>query len=370
MARNIIKSNIAAVAVQNADQAFNTIASAPDGVPLRLYMGVQGLNYSIGLNHQGLKQVGSQEFVSNEIMQQPDVELEISYLAQPALSNELYGKFVSESALEIYSKFINLFSGTAEKSTNFYVFIDPNQDSDMLDSLTFDETLIDLTGCNAIAFGNCYPTTYGISYGIGDLPVVSTNYICSNVLFENVTGTSMQLPAINLTGGNNDNVSFCALEFEANTTDDSTPVLVNPTDAQSSVTLQNIQVGGQPLSGVYLVQAVNMSVDLSRVSNYGLGNDFAYGRKATLPANGSFSVSSLVSGLESGVLTGLLGSESGYDFQLVLASGSKKMAYQIEDAKLTSYSYSLPLNNQMTFDADFSFEVTETKGLKLSGTAS
>jgi len=368
MARNIIKSNIAAVAAQNADQAFNTITSDPDGVPLRLYMGVQGLNYSIGLNHQGLKQVGSQEFVSNEIMQQPDVELGVSYLAQPALSNEYNGKFVSETA--IYGKFNNLFSGTAEKSTNFYVFIDPNQDSNMLDSLTFDETLIDLTGCDAIAFGNCYPTTYGISYGIGDLPIVSTNYICSNVLFENVTGTSMQLPAINLTGGNNDNVSFCKLEFEDNTTDDSAPVLVNPTDTQSSVTLQNIQVGGQLLSGVYLVQAVNMSVDLPRVSNYGLGNDFAYERKATLPANGSFSVSSLVSGLESGVLTGLLGSESGYDFQLVLASGSKKMAYQIEDAKLTSYSYSLPLNNQMTFDADFSFEVTETKGLKLSGTAS
>jgi hypothetical protein len=43
------------------------------------------------------------------------------------------------------------------------------------------------------------------------------------------------------------------------------------------------------------------------------------------------------------------------------------MIYQIEDARLVSYNYSMPVNNQMAFDAEFSFEVTETKGLKLSG---
>ena len=44
-------------------------------------------------------------------------------------------------------------------------------------------------------------------------------------------------------------------------------------------------------------------------------------------------------------------------------------AESIEDAKLISCNYSMPVNNQMTFDAEFSFEVTETKGLKFSGTS-
>ena len=358
MARNIIKSNNVAVAVQNGTNFSTT------NLTIDLYTLVQGYNYSVQFSHQGLKQVGSQDLVSNKTMQQPDVTLGFSYIPEPTMYNEAYGLFTPRS-LPI-NNFINMFSGALELDTNFYLLICPNQEDDALTQMSFDETPMDLTGWDAIAFGNCFPTTYGLTYGVGTLPIVSTTYICSNVVFENLTGTSMVMPAVDLTGGNNDNVGRCLFQIDG---DHTNPPIVNPTDAQSSVTLQNLQVGGQPISGTHFIQAVDMSVDLPRVSNYGLGNDFAYGRKAQLPANGKFSVSSLVSGLEGGILTGVLGSESDYDFQLVLASGSQKMIYQVEDAKLTSYSYSMPVNNQMTFDAEFSFEITETKGLKLSGTA-
>tara|TARA_R100000008_G_scaffold86790_2_gene81616 strand:- start:187 stop:1281 length:1095 start_codon:yes stop_codon:yes gene_type:complete len=362
MARDIIKSNIAAVAVNHgSSDAFSTSA-----LGLRLYMGVKDFNYSIQLPRQNLKQVGSQELAFNGMVNQPDVELGISYIAQPVGSNEYNGNFVGESSF--FTKFNNFFSGTAENSSNFYVFLDPNQQADIFNTLKFDESLINLSGFDSIAFGNCYATTYGISYAVGGAPTVSTNYLCSNVVFENITGTSMQIPAINLTGGNNDGVGLCSFQFEENTTDDSKPVVLNPTDTNSSITLQNLEVGGQALSGVHFIQSVDMSVDLPRSSSYGLGNDFAYNRKAQLPANGRFSVSSLVSGLNSGVLTGILDSDQNYDFQLVLASGSKKMIYQIEDAKLSTYNYGMSVNQQMSFDADFSFNVTETKGLKISGT--
>ena len=347
-----------AVAVQNGTNFSTT------NLTIDLYTLVQGYNYSVQFPHQELKQVGSQNLVSDEIMHQPDVTLGFSYIPEPTMFNEAYGLFTPRS-LPV-NNFINMFSGSLELNTNFYLLVCPNQEDDALNQMSFDETLMDLTGWDAIAFGNCFPTTYSLTYGIGSLPVVSTNYICSNVVFENLTGTSMVMPAVNLTGGNNDNVGRCLFQIDGDYTN---PPIVNPTDAESSITLQNLQVGGEPISGNQLVQSVDMSVNLSRVSNYGLGNDFSFGRKAQLPANGKFSVSSLVSGLESGILTGVLGSESGYDFQLVLASGSKKMIYQIEDAKLTSYNYSMPVNNRMTFDAEFSFEVTETKGLKISGTS-
>ena len=269
--------------------------------------------------------------------------------------------------MALYVGLRNFFSGILENSTNFYVFLDPNQGSDIFNTLKFDESLINLTGFDAIAFGNCYATTYGLSYAVDSLPVVSTNYICSNVVFENITGTTMESPAVNLTGGNSDGVGLCNFVFEANTTDDSKPVIVNPTDTGSSITLQNLQMGGQPLAGVHFLQSLDMSIDLPRTSSYGLGNDFSYNRKAQLPANGKFSVSSLVSGFNEGFLTGILDNDQNYDFQLVLASGSKKMIYQIEDAKLGSYNYGMRVNNTMSFDAEFSFEVTETKGLKVSG---
>jgi hypothetical protein len=201
--------------------------------------------------------------------------------------------------------------------------------------------------------------------------MVSANYICSNVVFENVTGTSMDLPAINLTGGNNDGRGISVFNFGAGIgiKDGTNPIVVNPTDTGSSISLQNLQVGGQNLSGVHYVQSLDMSVDLSRVSSYGLGNDFAYGREAQLPAQGTFNISSLVSGMDSGVLTGVLDNDSNYNFELALQASGKKLIYQIEDAKLTSYNYGMSLNQGMTFDASFSFNVTETHGLKLSGTS-
>jgi hypothetical protein len=362
MARNILKSPNSFVAMTDSDTAFHETETN-----LNLYNTVQSCNYSASFPRQNLKQVGSQEFVSRDFFNQPDVQLSLSYVPEPSVNNEMYGLFCDAGAT---GNFVNFLSGRLEASTNFYVFNSPNQHDDAFDDITSKRTDIDFSGYEIISFGNCFPTTYGLTYGVGNLPIVSASYICSNMEYILPTGASGDSPAINLTGGNKDNAALQVFNFQNGTIK---PRIANPTDPNSSITLQNLQVGGQNLSGVHFVQTVDMSVDLPRVSNYGLGNDFAYGRKAQLPANGRFSVSSLVSGLDSGVLTGVLASDSGYDFELVLASTGinspkdAKMIYQIEDAKLVSYNYSMPVNNQMTFDAEFSFEVTETKGLKISG---
>jgi hypothetical protein len=111
-----------------------------------------------------------------------------------------------------------------------------------------------------------------------------------------------------------------------------------------------------------------MNVAIPRVSAYGLGNDYAFGRKRQFPAKGTFAVSSQVSGFESGAMTGVLNSDELYQFDLTLEASGKSMVYRIEDAKLGSYNYSMDVNGRMNFDANFSFEVTQEKGLKLSGT--
>tara|TARA_R110002020_G_scaffold293798_1_gene509543 strand:+ start:174 stop:1280 length:1107 start_codon:yes stop_codon:yes gene_type:complete len=367
MARNILKSPNSFVAMTDSDTAFHEMAKVGPPVletDLNLYNTVQSCTYSVSFPRQNLKQIGTQEFAARDFFNQPDVQLNLSYIPEPSANNEIYGLFCGTGAV---SGFVNFFAGRLEASTNFYVFNTPEQEDDGFKSFkwNFDRNL---SGWEVISFGNCFPTTYGITYGVGALPIVSTSYICSNMEYQIPTGASGNSPAINLISGNKNGAGPQVFNFNYGKTD---PQIVNQNDGDSSITLQNLQVGGQNISGVQLVQTVGMSVDLSRVSNYGLGNDFAYGRKATLPANGRFSVSSLVSGLNSGELTGVLGSDSGYDFELVLASTGvdTKMIYQIEDAKLISYNYSMPVNNRMAFDAEFSFEVTETKGLKFSGTS-
>ena len=361
MSRGIpIKSPNAAVFVQNGT---NFSESNLDVV---LYKLVQNFDYSIDLPRQEPKQLGSQYPTFRELTAQPDVTLRFSYIPEPSLSNEQFGRFVGAAT----TSYKNMFSGVLDLSTNFYVVTTPKTGNiNAFDSITFDEVLFNLTGFDCMAFGNCFPVSYSLSYGIGTLPHVSTDYICSNMVFEHLTGTSMNMPSVNLTGGNSNNVGRCLFQIDPQTTDDKNPPLVNPTNSQSSITLENLQVGGQVLSGTHLIQSVEMGIKLPRVSSYGLGNDFAYDRKAQLPADGRFSISSLVSGFDEGFVTGVLTDDQNYNFELVLASGDTKMIYEIQEAKLASYNYGMSINNQITFDATFSFKVTENKGLRVSGTA-
>jgi|TARA_R100000084_G_scaffold109117_1_gene74087 hypothetical protein len=357
MARNILKSNNAIVGVQNSTSAFFT-----SNIDLNLYNFVQSCDYSVSFSRQNTKQLGAKNYASTDIFSQPDVQLDLSYILEPELQNEYHGCFCQTSV----HRFVPMFSGYLDANTNFYVLNAPNQEDDAIDSVNLGSTL-DLVGWEGIAFGNCFPSSYNLSYSIGLFPTVSTSYICSNMKYEDLTGTSMQSPAINLESGNNNEVGLCVFNFDNGKTK---PEIPNPSRPSSTVNLENLQVGGQRLSGTHFIQSVDMSVSLDRVSNYGLGSDFAYGRKALLPAQGTFSVSSLVSGFDDGQITGVLKNNSSYDFDLTLAtSGDKKIIYQIEDAQLTSYNYSMPINGQMSFDAQFSFEVTDTKGLKISGSS-
>lgn len=222
-----------------------------------------------------------------------------------------------------------------------------------------------LNNFESAAFGNCFLNSYGLTYGVDSLPTVTTSYICSNMKFEGLTGTSMTSPAINLESGNANNVGRARFMFITGTKN---PVLVNPKNSDSTITLQNLQAGGQNLSGIHFVQSLDLSVALQRTSSYGLGSDHAYNRKAQMPAQGTFNVSSLVSGYDDGTISGILANETDYTFDLVLDGSGKDISYSIDGAKLESFNYSLPVNGIMTFNASFTFEVTEKRGLRLSGT--
>jgi len=359
MSRNILKSNNSFVgaAFLSDKEAFHT-----GDQNLNLFNLTQTASFSVDLPHERLKQLGSNDYAVNDPFTQPDVQLSISYIPNLDLNNERFNFFSLGSANGLRPAL----SGTTNASTNFYIFNDPNQGEDAFTDLTFSSDL-NLSGYEVLAFGNAFLTDYSVNYEIGGLPLVATSYICSNMKFENATGTSMESVAINLESGNNNNVGRCDFNF---TNGSKTPTIVRPVgNDQSSATMQNLQVGGQVLSGLHLLQSVNLNVSLPRISSYGLGSDYAYNRKFQSPAQGSFTASSLVSGFSEGDVTGVLSNESEYSFDLVFKSGSEQCLYRVENAKLESYSYAMDVNGEMSFNSSFSFPVTEGGGLLISGVA-
>ena len=360
MSRAIIQSQKAIVAASNDTGSFKTT-----NIDLNLINNVQNASFSIAFPHEKSKQLGSQDFSIDNTFIQPDVELTLSYIPEPKLQNEINSNFISGG--NSYTTDVQALAGSLPKNTNFLIINSPDDGKDALDSVTVGGSAVNLTGFEAAAFGNCFLTSYGLTYGVNSLPIVTTTYVASNAKFEKLTGTSMESPAINLLQGNNNNVGLLNFTFDNGTKD---PKVPTPNDPNSSVSFENLQVGGQVISGSHLVQSVDMSVALQRVSNYGFGSDFSYDRKAEMPADGSFDISSLVSGYENGNITGVLETEQTYSFDLVLSStDSKKIKYSISNARLQSYNSSLPVNGMMSFDAAFTFPVNESAGLRLSGTS-
>ena len=362
MARNILKTNNTIVGIANTLEAFTT-----SNIDMNLYSFVQASTFDVTLSRQNIPQLGSQEFVSTDLPYQPDVNLEIAYMPEPRLFNESIVFFSKKrGAREAPS----VLSGKSEVNTNFYFLNEPNEGTDALPLIPEFGDTVNLSGWEAMAFGNCYLTNYSLNYAVGALPIVSNSMICSNMRFQQVTGTSMESVAINLQSGNSHQVGAQEFIFDDGVKN---PSILNPSNTGSIVTFQNLQVGGQPLGGIHCLQSISLNLALNRVSSYGLGSDYAYNRELQLPAQGSVTTSSLVSGFDygknslTGFLSGVVNNESGYNLEFVLGGTGGWVGYTVEDAKLDSYTYSTAVNEVMTFDASFSFNVTEKGGLRISG---
>jgi len=327
-----------------------------------LFGGLTSTDFSFDVARQTTKQIGSEQFSTNTLNRHPDVNLNVGYLFNPTFTNEtLMGFFVeSPTGGQAVKNMVN-------KNYNFSLINHPDQGRDALSVYSSSDQ--QFSGFEAISFGNAFLNNYSVGYSIGQIPTVQTSFTASNIKYEKLTGSITKSPAINLQNGNNESVGDLVFSGYNSTPDQSgkTPNIVKPSDL--TLSLKNLQVGGQNLSGRHFVQSFNMDLNFDRVNLYGLGSDYVYDRKLQFPVGGSISVSSLVSGFLSGQSSGLLTSESGYNLALEFVDTTQKHTgtFEIEDARLQNYNYSLGVNQDMTFDAQFSFEVTNEKGLRISG---
>ena len=250
MARVNLKSNNTAVIIGESPSFKTTNETGT------LFMGVQSASFSVDVQREVVKQVGSCYYAVDDLPRQPEVDLTISYLFSPNMINEknlgmnLNEQFIGSPPLTTTGSFV---SGLETYSNNFYFYNHPDQGSDAIEYLTSTDINTPNSG-EIISFGNCYLTEYALSFDIGELPVVSTSYKCSNMKAELYTG-NIEMPSINLLSGNNLNVGdldFPNLVYNLQDylglgidLDLSKPENIQPGNV--ILNLEDLQVGGQSL---------------------------------------------------------------------------------------------------------------------------
>ena len=360
MARDILKSNNSLVFI-GQKPAFTT-GIGVNSQSSACMSAVQNVAVGFSQPRQKSKQIGSKGLAINDITRSPDVDLSIDYYYTPAMLNENMLGLINDQTGTAKSPF---FSGYTNEDQNFFIANHPNQGVDMIQNNDLAFKLSNANISEVISIGNAFLTNYSLGFSIGSLPVVSTTYKCSNINIQIASSSEYQVPAINLNSGNNNNVGEIQLtEASISGFGDYTavnrlnPPLCSPTKVNS--TLQNLQIGGAPISGDAHLQSFSFNIPINRVDLFGLGSDYPYGRKVQYPLTSSVSVEFLVSGLATGEIANLITAESGYDFDVGIVDTGENFThtFSFSDLKLESSAYQMNVNDQMIYSLSFSHEIT------------
>lgn len=364
MSRSVIKSNNSIV-LAGPSPAFKQ-----DQETGMLFAGVQNVSFGFTQQRSKINQVGSYSLVVNDINRMPDVDLSIDYLYDPFLLNEEVLELIDVSGTGNRSLYMKNLDG---KDRNFYIFNASNSFDDIIQFWDdYGNSSDEVSNIDMIKFGNCYITNYSLSFSVGQIPIVSTSYKCSNIEYCYVTGNDTQIPAINLTSGNNNNAgSLDLLNIDLTSTDDffgdfdrRSPDVSIPSDV--FVYLEDLQVGGVPLSGEpSSVTSFSFNIPIDRVDLFGLGSDYPYERKTKYPLRSSLSVEMLVSGYKTGELYDMINKESLYDFKIAIkASGDSSPTgfytdYFFNDLRLESCQHQMLVNGLASYSMNFSHEINK-----------
>jgi hypothetical protein len=134
----------------------------------------------------------------------------------------------------------------------------------------------------------------------------------------------------------------------------------------SEFILDDLQVGGIKLEPYNkpLLQSLSIDIDLSRNDLYGLGSDYVYDRKLNYPINAKIDMSVLVSGVDDGFISGILQNQQVYGFTINCINTKNYItgSYKFNNCRLSSFNYSMPLNDVMTFNASFDCTIRNDGG--------
>ena len=338
-----------------------------------VFAGVRSLSYGFKNVRADSNQVGSQDFYDENIIRHPDVSLKMSYSFSPTFANEEVMGL--DYNLDAKSKF-SIIKDLTESSYNFYLYNHPEQEQDALEYI---KNGTSPNGGEIVSIGNAYLTNYSMNFALGSVPSVDVEFDCSNIKIENYSSEFIESPAINLESGNNVGVgSINILDtnyYEPNkfgglyNLDRTKVETILPSDINFQ--MDNLSVGGQKLElSNHRINQFSVSIPIQRSNSYKLGSDYVCSRKLNYPVNATLSISSLVTNLEAGFISGLVKGDQISNLRIISTDCQKKVTSQFyfEDIKLENVDYQTLVNEQTNYNLEFSFQITDEKGFKTAVT--
>ena len=303
---------------------------------------VQSYDFSFSVDRQPLKQIGSNQFASNQTQLAPDVGLNMSYLLNDGWNEKYLGlNFVSGAYANPLS---SVFSSTGDK--NFYVLISQDQYQDSNASTSAQDY-------NVLGIGNAFITNYQISLSVGGLAAVNCSFVGANASVTNYSN-NQYVPAVNV-AATGQTAEMSNVKYGINFLDNSRSSryitgFKNVFDSGCSYNGCTISATPMLVSGMRFgmdfenFQSVQVSIPMERKALYGFGSNYPATRKIQTPVVASLSIDSLVYSFQAENLANTFKTEdlaiSGYNFDLLFKNsrGKDKFGIKIQNARLTSYS--------------------------------
>lgn len=154
-----------------------------------------------------------------------------------------------------------------------------------------------------------------------------------------------------------------------------------------NIKVRNLDMGGPIISGVNAglchkgaahIQSFDINVPFDREDLMGFESMNVYGRKLKMPQMGTINFSILSSAFESGRFQDLLCNDNDYEIEIDLNSAcklsckpselnDKYMKFTINNARFQNYSMNHQIGSMSTVDCSFSFGMSTSNGLFVSG---
>ncbi len=339
---------------------------------------IQSANYSFQVPRTDVNQFGELAAIDRVILEQPSVNLDLSYIFANFANEKYIGLTVTPTG---QTQQISCISGILTKVSdehNFFI-VDSLEGQDVNNNAS-----INVAGTNTYAFGNMFLSSYTFNAAVGQLPTVDVRFEGLNLTVQTgIYGNS--IPAVFPSDGSRVSGWFYSLVTPTSNANPGTGDLaisalrhgdMTLTVFQSGSTLEYVEMGATPSPVSGAVQGARFSYDLRRESLQKLGTRFAYSKEVQYPLSVSCSINGLVRDLNTGDLATFICTDNTYDVELSIkrpgcdANRPVVAKYRLLGAKLDSQSYSLGIGNNKTFTLDFSRQIgspTQNVGLFFSG---
>lgn len=353
----IIKSNSILLAADSSP-AFQSGART-ELFPIAL---VDNLSFDVQHNRVRAKQIGNADFAFDTLQFSPLIQVSFDYVPSEAFVNEgVFGlQFVTGASLT------PCLSGANNFSCNLYFILSDLFGEDLIYRIKNNENL---NGLDYIGFGNCVLTSYSLNLAAATLPKTSLQMEAVNMIMDNISSNVLNCPAINLSVGNQENLSAINIDNAyflsglsgVNTDGTGLPILKTYSTSFNisgeNLECPSIKISPQENSAI---TSLGISVSIERENSFGFGSDFVYERAIKYPILGELSIeaTSLDLSTGNGNLTGVMSNESGYALNLSFANHQ----LNIENAKLQNHSYSVDYGSLFGANFGFSFSCNESGG--------